>query len=99
MKNIAKAKIVAYLKTQTNVSDKVTSPILEVHCGVRDQAFRDLIHELRKSGDPIASDNRGYWWAQTASEMQSTIRQMQSRVNSLLDVIPALQATMNRLPE
>lgn len=58
---------------------------------------RNLVHDLRLQGHAIASDDRGYWLAETAEDLEQTRAQLCARIRSTSDVISALEATRRRL--
>ena len=62
----------------------VKSIIIEIELGVTGTQVRACIHYLRCIGHPIGSSCKGYWWAQTAEELATTIAHGEQRARSNL---------------
>lgn len=72
------------LKTKHNGEENaVKSPVLEkcYHCSGAE--IRKQINELRCNGIPICSTSKGYFYASSVSEAESTIAQLDSRVRRI----------------
>ena len=61
--------------------------------------LRKLVNRLRRRGVPIASDRSGYFYAVTAGEVYTTIRQLQQMANGLEKAIAGLEASMEKFGE
>ena len=71
-------QLLAYLKGACpGRTYRVSSVELERTMGISGTDLRKIVNRLRRKGIPIASDRNGYFYAQTASEVYSTIRQLQ----------------------
>lgn len=57
--------------------------------------LRKLINRLRRRGVPIASDRHGYFYARTAGEVYTTIRQLRNMANGLEAAIRGLELTLD----
>ena len=61
--------------------------------------LRKLVNRLRRQGVPIASDRQGYFYAATAGEVYTTIRQLQQMVNGLQKAIAGLEGSLEKFGE
>ena len=64
----------------TGETNAVTSRELERAFQMRGAELRREVNALRGDGIPICSFENGYYYAATAEELQSTIRQLRSRI-------------------
>lgn len=72
----------------------VKSADLEAALHISGTDLRKLINRLRKRGIPIASSREGYFYAATAGEVYSTIRQLQGMVRGLERAISGLEQAL-----
>lgn len=90
----AKAWIDAVLGMLSNTSTK-DRPILAIRLENRwnlsSAEVRMVIKHLRRNGCPIGSSSKGYFWASNESELQSTIKHLDSRAESLQATSHALK--------
>ena len=56
--------------------------------------LRRLVHRLRKRGVPIASSRDGYFYAVTAGEVYTTIRQLRQMACGLEKAIAGLEGSL-----
>ena len=75
-------EILSTLK-QHGYDNPVASKYLEEATNLPGPAIRSAIRELRNSGEPIGSDDRGYYYCHSREELQRTIDHLRSRVESL----------------
>ena len=61
--------------------------------------LRKLVNRLRRKGVPIASDRQGYFYAATAGEVYTTIRQLRQMVTGLEKAIAGLEAALEGFGE
>jgi hypothetical protein len=61
----------------------VKSPVLEARLGIRGAALRVKINDLRCNGQPICSDEFGYYYAKDEAELKATIRRFHSRIGKM----------------
>lgn len=52
---------------------------------------REAISDLRRESVPIASDNRGYWWANNRQELDHTIAHLKSRATKEFEIVRGLE--------
>jgi biotin operon repressor len=89
-------KLLAYLKGAcTGRRYTVRSAELEQVLGVSSTDLRKLINRLRRKGIPIGSCPEGYYYARTAGEVYSTIRQLRGMVNGLEAAIHGLEQSLD----
>jgi len=70
-----KEKICIYLKTRCCGRKKsLSAQELEASLHIRRSDLQKQIGKLRREGVPIASSSSGYFYAETAAEVYSTIR-------------------------
>lgn len=92
--------IVRYLeigcKGRTNV---ISSRELERALGISGNELRRRINRLRRDTVPIAADQRGYYYAETAAEVYDTIRGLQKMRGGLDAVISGLERALEKFGE
>ena len=71
------------------------STYLEQTLQISGNELRRLVHRLRKRGVPIASSPDGYFYAVTASEVYSTIRQLKRMTRGLEAAIRGLEDALD----
>jgi len=57
----------------------------------------ELVHRARIDSKPIGSGSDGYYYCNEPYELDHTIAQIQSRINSLMKISIALHKTRSRL--
>lgn len=75
---------------------RVSGRELEQVLGISAADLRKLVNRMRRKGIPIASDQHGYYYAATAGEVYSTIRQLRGMVNGLEAAIQGLEQALER---
>lgn len=68
-----------------------TSSELEKNLHLSGNDLRMLVHRLRRKGVPIGSGQEGYFYAATALEIYTTVRQLQGMVKGLEAAIKGLE--------
>ncbi len=74
---------------------RVSGKELERVMGLSGTDLRKIVNRLRRRGVPIASDQNGYFYAQTSGEVYSTIRYLVKIRTGLDAVIRGLEASMD----
>ncbi|MCI8397984.1 MAG: hypothetical protein HFF90_01075 [Oscillibacter sp.] len=74
----------------------VKSAELERVLHISGTELRKLVNQLRREGVPIASNREGYFYARTAGEVYSTIRQLRLMVQGLEAAIHGLETALEK---
>lgn len=94
LKKINRDHFLAKLKTHT-VKNPCQSFQLEARFEISGPEVRILVQELRRKGHPIANVTpdgvKGYFYAQSYTEIEPTIRDLESRSLSMLNTIKQLK--------
>ena len=72
----------------------VISKILERRFAIKGKPLRDLVNALRRDGVPIASDQNGYFYARTETELRATIKHMRCRIAGISAAIKGLNRAL-----
>lgn len=68
----------SWLKTAATKDKPITAMELSHRWGTTPRGVRLIINELRVSGTPICSDNKGYWTPANVDEMAETVRRIRA---------------------
>ena len=60
---------------------------------------RAMTNYLRMRGEPIGSNSKGYWWAESPGELMSTVRHLRDRVVAELGAIAGLRSAVQRMTQ
>jgi biotin operon repressor len=77
----------------------VSSPFLEARFHIRGATLRGYINALRSDGNPICSDETGYYYASSGQELSATIRQLSSRIGKIAGAKNGLVRAMSLFPD
>lgn len=89
-------RLLAYLKGACSGRQYVVRGVdLEQVLGVSGTDLRKLVNRLRRKGVPIGSSRDGYFYARTAGEVYSTIRQLQGMASGLEAAIRGLETSLD----
>ncbi|MCI8856352.1 MAG: hypothetical protein HFH26_07370 [Clostridiaceae bacterium] len=72
---------------------------LEHSLSISANELRRRVNRLRREGVPISSSADGYYYAVTAGEVYSTIRQLRAMANGLEAAIVGLENALNSFGE
>lgn len=72
---------------------------IERSLGIGKSDLRKRVNRLRRQGVPIASSQRGYFYAETAGEVYATIRYLKEMAKGLEAAILGLEAAMEHFGE
>lgn len=78
-------------KSCRGAKNSITSADLQMVIGCKGTEVRTCINELRQEGVPICSWRNGYYFADTEEDVQSTIKQMKSRIRKMNQAISGLK--------
>lgn len=88
-------KLVDYLKIACQGrKNAAAGGELERTLGCSGNELRKQVNRLRRKSVPIGSNRDGYFYAQTAGEVYSTIRQLQKMVAGLEGAISGLEKSL-----
>ncbi len=90
---------VLHLIEKRNKDNPIQSKVIEKTLFLAGSEIRGIIHELRLSGHPIASDSNGYYMAESIEELDHTIAQLKSRGNKIFEVARKLENCFNEQPQ
>ena len=90
-------RLLAYLKSVCpGRACRAGGKELERVLGISAADLRKAVHRLRRRGEPIASDRKGYFYAQTAGEVYATIRLLRQMASGLEAAIRGLEQALDR---
>ena len=78
---------------------RVSGAELERALSLSPTDLRRLVNRLRREGVPIASDRHGYFYAVTAGEVYTTIRQLKQMVAGLEKASAGLETSLDKFGE
>ena len=91
-----KARIEAYLRTNCKGRKRiVTAGTLCKVLNISDNELRKQINRLRRENVPIASSRDGYYYAETAADVYSTIKSLEKMRRGLDAAIDGLEAAFD----
>lgn len=89
-------KFLMYLKRyHTGEGRAVQSNCLENRFNLSGRKIRDIVNTLRCEGNPICSDENGYYYAANKKEVMRSINQLDSRISKIAE---AKNGLTNALP-
>ncbi len=92
--------LVMHLKAECNGRKKAKKASeLEHSLSISANELRRRVNRLRREGVPIGSSADGYYYAVTAGEVYSTIRQLRAMANGLEAAIVGLENALNSFGE
>ncbi len=74
----------------------VSGKRLRILLHTSENEIRKSVNQLRRDGVPIASDQNGYFFAQTAGEIYTTIRNLKKMKTGLDAAITGLEGALER---
>lgn len=75
-------------------SDKpVLSKVLEERLSISGESIRKMVRDLRRAGTPVAASKSGYFIAQTWSEYEPTVQDLENRALSLLHTAKVMKSS------
>ena len=88
-------QLLAYLKANcAGRKKRQTRGQLQRKLGLSKDQLTNLVHRMRRKALPIAGGPLGYYYAQNAGEILSTIRWLEKMVRTLLESIDGLAKAM-----
>jgi len=78
--------VLVYLRSQHVGKEKaVTGAYIKLSFGIDDTTLRQILYKLRTNGHPVCENASGYFYAQTADEINDTIQRLLRKSNNLND--------------
>jgi len=59
------------------------NPVLEARFDISGRVLREIVNKLRCEGQPICSDENGYYYASSETELSATIQQLNNRISNI----------------
>lgn len=83
--------VLEYLKdNHSNESNAIKGRELCVLFNVTSKQVRNIVNDLRQSGEPICSSNYGYWYSTDPEDLDSTIARLNAQVVNMQRAIDGL---------
>lgn len=70
-------------KYHNGAAQAVSSSELEAAFSMSGREIRTAVNALRSAGEPICSDENGYYYAASEQELKHSIRQLDSRIGQI----------------
>ena len=83
--------ITEYLIEHATKERPICSKALAAAFNVDGARIRYLVNSARQSGDPICSNYKGYYVAQSKAELICTIESIKSRIQTMNDAVAGLE--------
>ena len=71
--------------------NRITSTEISKLANINGAAIRHIVNESRANFIPIASDDKGYFMAETPDELDHTIAQLNSRIHKMIQAREGLK--------
>lgn len=93
-------RLLAYLKENHQGMNKAAqSQSIEKRFHVSGRSIRNIVHILRCEGNPICSDENGYYYAATKRELVGSIRQLDSRISKIKQARDGLELAISNVKD
>jgi len=83
----------------TGRENAVSSAYLQIRFCISSRTVRKLVNQLRNDGNPICSDDNGYYYAADRKELLASIGQMTSRIREIAKAKRGLVKALGRFPD
>lgn len=67
-------------------SNPAHSKTIEAALNISGTEVRTLVNYARRMNYPIASNQKGYWWAKSFEELEDTLKHLEQRENAIKNV-------------
>lgn len=89
-----------YMKEHHAGKEKaVSSAYLQSRFSISSRTVRKLVNQLRNEGNPICSDENGYYYATDQKELLNSIHQMRSRIIEIAKAKNGLVKALRHFPD
>lgn len=86
-------------KYHTGKEKAVPSAYLQSRFSISSRTVRKLVNQLRNDGNPICSDENGYYYATDQKELLNSIHQMTSRIKEIAKAKNGLVKALKHFPD
>jgi biotin operon repressor len=89
-----------YIKKYHQGKEKaVSSAYLQGKFSISSRTVRKIVNQLRNNGNPICSDENGYYYAMDTDEVLNSIYQMTSRIREIAKAKNGLVKALGKFPD
>lgn len=89
-----------YMKTEHGGEhNAVVSKEIERRFRIKGSEVRALVNELRCQGVPICSSSKGYFYATSRDEVESTVNHLNSRIGKMVEARDGMKNILNQFME
>lgn len=89
-----------YMKAEhSGEHNAVVSKIIEKKFNIKGSEVRALVNELRCQGVPICSSSKGYFYATSWDEVESTLNHLNSRIVKIVEARDGMKNILNQFTE
>ena len=93
-------KFLVYIKKHHRGKEKaVSSAYLQSRFLISSRTVRKIVNQLRNDGNPICSDEDGYYYAANEGELLNSIYQMTSRIKEIAKAKNGLVKALGAFPD
>ena len=91
-----KSKISKLIRNSTR-DFPIKSTAIKSKTGATKSELITIVRDLRRSGNPIASNTHGYFWARFASELETTLHSFEGRLAKTKQQLDAILVSYNHM--
>ncbi len=89
-----------YIKEYHQGKEKaVSSAYLQSRFSISSRTVRKIVNQLRNDGNPICSDENGYYYATDKGEVLNSVYQMTSRIKEIAKAKNGLVKSLQNFPD
>lgn len=77
----------------------VSSAYLQKKFSISSRTVRKIVNQLRNDGNPICSDENGYYYATDKDEVLNSVYQMNSRIKEIAKAKNGLVKSLGKFPD
>lgn len=89
-----------YIKKYHQGREKaVSSAYLQKKFSISSRTVRKIVNQLRNDGNPICSDENGYYYAIDKDEVLNSVYQMNSRIKEIAKAKNGLVKSLGKFPD
>ena len=85
------------LKARHPLGKELSASRIKHWKGLQRVEVRAMVHRLRVDGFPIGSNSKGYFWAYSPEDLETTIKHLEQRENSIFEVRNILLKTFRSM--